>query len=331
MQKLFRFNSKTKENSFSKLISDAPLGVAIGNFDSLHLGHQELFSKLAEQLKDIEKITGLNSRKILVSFYPHPRKFFSRFKSSETGKDFQIVSSMEEKIELLTGFGFDYIFLIHFTSEIQQLSPEEFVKRFLVNILKAKVVCVGRDWRFGQAQKGDVALLTKLSGKHNFKVIEVGDLLYQKRRISTGYVKEVLESGDLDLLNKLLNYEYFVIGRVTSGNQRGKSFNLPTANIIVKNRKTLRRGVYVTQTRLKSKLYNSVTNVGINPTFSGNELRIETYLLNYQGEDFYREKIKVIFKKRVRDEIKFSSAELLLKQIAQDIKFAENYFSESND
>lgn len=331
MQKLFRFHNRSRKKFFCELVSDTSVGVAIGNFDSLHLGHQELFTTLENQLKTLEKKTSLKSSKILVSFYPHPRKYFSKAKSEGAQERFLTVSSIEEKIELLTGFGFDYIFLIHFTKEIQELSPEEFVKRYLVDTLAVKVVCVGSDWKFGQGQKGDVTLLDDLSKKYDYKVIEVKDLLYQNRRISTGYVKEALENGDLELLNKLLNYEYFVIGKVSSGDHRGKSFELPTANIIVKNRKAIKHGVYVTQTKLRNKFYNSVTNVGINPTFSGKELRIETYLLNYQGEDFYKEKIKVVFKKRIRNEIKFSGVEPLLKQIALDIEFAKEYFSETNE
>lgn len=294
---------------------DCFTGVGLGNFDGLHIGHMSLINILIRE----SKLNGFKS--LVYTFSKHPenilrKKLFTPLLTKES-----------KKIELLNETALDYLYFDEFDEEYSRMTPEEFVKRILVDRLNVKITVAGFDYRFGYKGEGDVALLKELGKKYKFKVIIIPSIKIDDEVVSSTKIRQYVAKGDMANVFKLLGRHYSVTAEVISGRRVGNTIGFPTANISPEGYLILpRNGVYITKTYLEGKLYKSITNIGYNPTFEEEKkLTVETHIIDFE-ENIYGKRIEVFFLKKIRDEKKFNSIEELKSQIKIDRMKAREFF-----
>lgn len=207
------------------------------------------------------------------------------------------------------------------------MEPEAFVREILVKRLQAKYLAVGTDFRFGYQRRGDYRLLQQMGKTYGFEVEVVEKACYQGREISSTYIREELEKGNMELVNQLLGYAYSVTGEVLHGRKIGRTLGLPTVNLMPEEQKLLPpNGVYATRTLIAGEVFEGITNIGYKPTVGGETRKgVETYLFDLDRE-LYGEELTVRFYGYARPEQKFASLEELKAQIEQDVEWGRNYF-----
>ena len=278
--------------------------VTLGKFDGVHRGHQKLLSRILEKKNLKSVMFTINGRK-------------SGF-----------VLTDEEKRFMLEKTGLSYLIDCPFIPSVSGMEAEDFVREILVNRLHAKSIVVGKDFHFGYKRGGDASLLLWLQKKYGFQVEVVEKEQYKGRDISSTYVKEALEAGDMELVNDLLGYRYFISGEVLHGRRIGRTLGMPTTNLVPSTKKLLPpNGVYLSRTRIGEQAYYGVTNIGYKPTIGETFRGVETYLFDFDG-DLYGENIDVELWKFKRPEMKFDSVEHLKNQMQADIAFGKEYFFE---
>ncbi len=224
--------------------------------------------------------------------------------------------------------GIEDVVILPFTRELAMLSPEEFVRDLLVERFGARAVLVGDNFRFGHRQAGNVEVLAELGRKYGFETIVVPAVTQRGRIVSSSVVRELIAGGKVALAARLLDRPYALQGDVVSGRGVGSKQTVPTLNLATEAEVIPANGVYVTRTRDREgvRVWNSITNIGLRPTFGASEeLSIETFLLEPMGGETPR-RIQVEFLWRVRDERKFETPEALKQQILRDVRVAQTYF-----
>ncbi len=284
-------------------------GVGLGNFDGLHIGHMALINTLIRECQ----LNSLSS--IVYTFTKHPENILRKKLITP------LLLTEQKKIELLGEINLDYLFFDEFNEDFSRLSPEDFVKKVLLEKLNIKLAVAGYDYKFGYMGQGDTDLLKKLGQKYGFRVVIIPAIKTENEVISSTRIRQFISKGDLEKAYKLLGRNYSITAEVVSGRRVGNTIGFPTANIYPERFLVLpANGVYITKTLLDGKLYNSMTNVGYNPTFEDvKEKTVETHIIDF-NEDIYGKKIEVFFLKKIRDEKKFDSVELLKQQIECDMK-----------
>lgn len=290
-------------------------GVALGNFDGLHIGHMALINTLIRETR----LNGLAS--IVYTFTKHPENILRKKLITP------LLLTENKKIELLNETPLDYLYFDDFTEEFSRLSPEEFVSDVLIKKLNIKLAVAGYDYRFGFQGQGDIPLLKEYGKKYGFKVIVIPAIKCGNLVISSTRIRECIINGELETAYKLLGRNYSITAEVVSGRRVGNTIGFPTANIHPERFLVLPiNGVYITKTLLDGKLYNSMTNVGFNPTFEDvKQKTVETHIIDF-NQDIYGKKIEVFFLKKIRDEIKFDRVEDLVTQISKDMEETKEYF-----
>lgn len=283
--------------------------ITIGSFDGIHLGHR----KLMELTKDSS--LELNSVSVVLTFYPHPLKVLH----PET--KVHLITTFEKKSELVEETGIDYLIYITFTPEFSGMMPEDFIKNIIVKRLNPVKIIVGHDFGFGVKKSGNIPLLEKLSGELGFELAVVEPVVIDGEIVSSTLIRRLVITGRVCAVKRFLGRHYSVHGRVVKGSGRGKHLGFPTANIIPEEELFPKDGVYVTQVRIGDKFYDSITNIGFNPTFNEEIRRIETYIFDFSG-DIYDVEIEVFFTERLREEIKFNNVKELEERIKKDIELA---------
>lgn len=288
-----------------------PCALTIGNFDGVHIGHQELMRRTAE-------IARAGGRKAAVlTFQPHPAKVIAPARAPKMICDFT------RRAELMGAAGIEHVLVLPFTEELSRWTPEEFVVDLLVRKLGAKAIVMGDDFRFGHKQAGDRALLETLGRRHGFDVVTVAPVEIRRQRVSSSLLREMAAAGRIARASRLLARPFELEGRVVSGHGIGSKQTVPTLNLAPDSEVLPRTGVYVTRTveLPEGRRWESITNLGVRPTFNGDALTIETYLLSpFEPPD--PERIRVEFLWRIRDERKFASPEELKAQILRDARRA---------
>lgn len=309
--KVIRTLKELKEN-----LKPLPSGVAIGTFDGLHIGHQQVIKAL------VDTCAKQDLRSVVYTFANHPREFTA--KESLPNR----ILTVDEKIDLLDGMGIDVLVMVEFDRDHMEIEAETFVKEILIKVLNTKYLAAGYNFHFGLGARGDVELLTTLGKTHDFTVTVVPPFELDGCPVSSTRIRELLKKGDIEAVNRLLGRHHTVSGVVVHGKKRGTVMGFPTANLAVSHNMTLiRPGVYVTRTWIGKSHYKSVSNVGYNPTFSQTEFTLETFILDYH-EDLYHHYITVEFLHRLRGEIRFDSKEALMEQIGRDVQDARLYFKQ---
>lgn len=287
--------------------------VTIGNFDGVHLGHQQIIKKLVA----ITKQLGLKS--VLVSFSPTPQCFFERQQAT--------LSSFKEKHRLLSNLGLDEHVLIRFDQKFSELSAADFVQQILLDKLNMQHCLIGDDFRFGKNRQGDFNLLKNLSKTDGFSVTGTQSVLCGQHRVSSSEIRRLLSDGDMGKVAQMLGREFTISGKIIRGQQNGHTIGFPTINIPIKRNISPVLGVFAVKVRLKNTLYRGVCNIGKRPTVGGEKILLEVFLFDF-NQQVYGQTAEVVFKHKLRDEHKFADFDALKAQIQTDVKVAKDYFND---
>jgi riboflavin kinase/FMN adenylyltransferase len=284
--------------------------VTLGNFDGVHLGHQRIFEKVKEEARKI------GGESVVVTFEPHPLKILSPEQCPP------LLTPFKKKMMLIEETGVEKVLCIRFTRAFAELSPVEFVKSVLVDKVEAKKIIVGYNYRFGRGKSGDVDSLKKNCALFGVDVEVVEALRITDTIVSSSKIREFIRNGEVEKASKLLGRDYPVFGRVIEGTKRGHALGFPTANLEMTEELYPKPGVYAVRVNWHRQYFNGLANIGFNPTFDAKAVSLEVHILNFDCE-IYGEELQVYFTEKIRDEIRFSSTEGLIKQIRKDIEWAE--------
>ena len=292
-----------------------PSALTIGNFDGVHAGHRYLFRQVVETARQ----QGL--RPAVLTFDPHPASVVAPRRAP------RLLTTPEERCALMREEGIEQALILPFTAGLARLTPEEFVSRIVVSGLGARVVLVGDNFRFGHKQAGDAGSLAELGARYGYQTRIVSVVKRRGRIVSSGEVRRLIEAGQVALACRLLERPYALSGEVVPGHGVGSKQTVPTLNLRTQAEVLPCTGVYITRTHELegARRWNSISNIGHRPTFGGDELSIETFLLD-KLEEPAPVRIRVEFLRRVRDERKFGSPEELKAQILRDAGRAQAYF-----
>jgi riboflavin kinase / FMN adenylyltransferase len=280
--------------------------VTIGTFDGVHTGHQQIIAQLKQEAAEISGET------VIITFHPHPRKVV-------THKDVFILSTPQEKTELLRQKGIDHLVVVPFDEHFAQQTAKEYVEHFLFEKFHPHTVIIGYDHRFGQGRKGDYHLLEDFGMLLGFAVKEIPEHVLNNITVSSTKIREALLHSDVETANNYLGYDYFFEGTVVEGNKLGRTLGYPTANIQMETPEKLvpGNGVYAVIAAVDQSSYKAMMNIGIRPTVDGTRRVIEVNIFDF-NEDLYGKTLRVYIKRYLRGEVKFNGLDALKEQLAID-------------
>lgn len=282
--------------------------VAIGVFDGVHRGHAAVLSGLMERSGEMPVIA--------MTFATHPDEVITGMPGPPA------LAQLERRIELLGELGLDGVAVIEFNDEVRRLSPESFLKDYIVDGLDAALVSVGEDFRFGHLAGGSVDTMRICGARYGFEVLSTPIVDLHGTEVRSSSIRAAIASGGVALAARMLGRPFEIDGVVVPGDARGRAIGFPTANITMPDRLVHpATGVYAVRCEIDGVHYDGVSNVGTRPTFGGGDETIEVHLLD-TDEDLYGKSMRVRFIDRLRNEQHFTSAEALVTQIRQDVERA---------
>jgi riboflavin kinase/FMN adenylyltransferase len=290
--------------------------VTLGTYDGVHIGHRTILTQLVNKAKQ----TGKDS--MLITFDPHPRLALGLGEIS-------LLSTLEEKTELLATTGLDYLLVLPFTKEFSNQGARDFISNVLIDQLNISGIILGYDHKFGHNREGDVNLLADVLTKTGRYVTEIPAQDVDEIIVSSTKIRTALIQGEIQAANRLLGYNYQVSGTVVSGNQLGRTIGFPTANIELINTSKLipGNGVYVVTLTVKGITYHGMMNIGIRPTVNHSQHRvIEVYVFDFNS-DIYGDAVTISLCHRLREEQTFSGIEALTEQLKKDEVDSRRYFA----
>jgi len=293
------------KESFKKAV------ITIGNFDGVHIGHQALFHEVIEKA---ELIGGIS---IAMTFEPHPIRVLKENNHPP------LITLYEQKVELIAKSGIDVLICVPFTREFAALSPREFVEDILIRQIGMTIIVLGEDYAFGKNREGNIDQLRTFAELFDFEVI-LADWVQEANnssgRISSTKIRELVTSGHVSEVQRLLGRYYQIRGVVATGRNRGgRLLGFPTANINLHDELCPKTGVYAVTVEFRDTKYKGVANIGYSPTFDDHIFTVEVYILDFD-ENIYGQNIRVNFISHIRDEKKFANISELSEQIGQDVK-----------
>ncbi len=292
----------------------APVVLAIGNFDGVHLGHAALLRRLAE----IASQSGLAPT--VLTFEPHPREFFAPASAPAR------LTTLREKLELLAEYGASQAMICPFNAAFAALSADEFIEQVLVRGCQVRHLIIGDDFRFGCGRSGDFALLQAAGLRHGFTVEAMGSVTIDGERVSSSAVRESLAAGNMARAARLLGRPYIIDGQVSHGDKIGRQLGFATANIRIRHNPLPMTGVFAVEVGgLGERPLPGVANLGIRPTVGGTRPLLEVHLFDFD-RDIYGAHISVRFVHKLRDEQRFPNFDALKAQIAADAAAARAFF-----
>ena len=284
--------------------------IALGSFDGLHLGHLSLVRKV----KSLAEENG--GRSIVFTFKNHPRTFIN------INNKVELIMTNEEKINVLQKEGIDILAFKDFDEKMMKMMPDEFIN-WLCKTYNVKGIVVGFNFKFGYKNLGDVQLLKKFEEEYRYKLYVMEPCKIEDEIISSTTIRKELADGNVRKAFNMLSRPYILTGKVIDGKKLGRTIGFPTANLAINKQKVIpKKGVYYTNVKINEKIFKGITSVGNNPTVNGQELTVETYILDFSN-DIYGKEINIYFIDRIRDEIKFNNINELIEQLKKDKKFAE--------
>ena len=292
----------------------APVALAVGNFDGVHLGHAALAKRLADAAERHQLVP------TVLTFEPHPREFFAPASAPAR------LTTLREKLELLAGCGVVQTMICPFNARFAALTADEFIERVLVNGCRAKYLIIGDDFRFGRGRLGDFALLQRAGARLGFSVEAMGSVTVEGERVSSSSVRHALAAGEMEHAARLLGRPYIIDGQVVHGQKLGRQIGFATANLRIKHNPLPMTGVFVVEVGgLGERPLPGVANLGIRPTVGGTRPLLEVHLFDF-NRDIYGAHISVRFVHKLRDEQRFPNFEALKAQIAADAAAARAFF-----
>lgn len=285
--------------------------VTIGTFDGVHLGHRALISRAIAEAEE----RGMAS--CVLTWDRHPAVTLRPQQAPPA------LAAPERKIELIEQLDPDLLVVLPFDTELASMEAKDFASGVIARGLRARLVVVGEGWRFGRKAAGDTVMLSEIGRTEGFAVDAVALEQLGGARVSSTRVREVIGAGDMQLARDLLGRTFDIDGEVEHGDHRGKGLGIPTANV-TPDPSLVRppRGVYAGRARVGDIWYSAAINVGVNPTFGGDEsthpIRVEAYLLDFDA-DLYGRSVRIEFWQRLRDELRFDSTDALIEQMHRDV------------
>jgi len=302
---------RVREKIYHKF--NAP-SVALGNFDGVHLGHQEILKRAVAAARARKRDS------VVYTFDPHPRVVLNKAPAIPR------ITTFNERAEILEHLGVDVLVTAEFTPEFAAQTAEEFVRNVLVEELGVRELFIGENYRFGKGRAGTPETLKALAPEMGFKVHVAPCMVIGDKRVSSSRIREHLLRGEIREANVLLGREFTVEGKVIHGHHRGKALGFPTANIRPEEKLVPPQGVYAAYCKIRGQTRTAVMNIGRNPTFKGRRVSYEVHILDF-NDDLYGETIKVYLVDRLRAEMAFTGPDQLVAQIGKDVQRARGILS----
>jgi riboflavin kinase / FMN adenylyltransferase len=294
---------------------DRKVCLAIGFFDGVHLGHQQIIRQTVADAQQHEAVA------LVITFDRHPNTVVAPQRVPP------LIYSLSQKVRVVNSLGVDALLLIHFDEPFSRQSGEAFIRGLARDLGQVHSLCVGATFTFGHKRGGNVALLKSLGAELRFTVHGLAAVSLDGQTVSSTRIREAILAGDLDLASQMLGRAYSLAGPVVRGDGLGRQIGFPTANIDVAGLALPPRGVYAAHATVRGRTHRAVINIGFRPTVrsAAPELRVEAHLLDFTGV-LYGDELEVTFVERLRDEIQFASLPELRDQIACDIQQARLRF-----
>lgn len=305
----------TNIEDLNKSFPDSEIIITMGNFDGVHLGHKSILEAILNKKNNSSQKFGL------VTFVPHPRVVLK-------GDEGFLINDYEERRSLIESIGLDFIVELRFDRDFSTQTPDQFLDNYILKIDNLKKIYLGHDFAFGANKKGTHEIVVNRTKGRNIQVFLESEIHDDKGvRFSSTDIRDAITSGQMQKANDYLGRNFYVSGSIVKGQGRGKKIGFPTANILCDSSRIIpKNGVYKTKTTLDNMVYQSITNVGVNPTFKDDKKTIvETNIFDFD-EDIYGETIKVEFIDFIRDEKKFTSVNELIDQISEDVQKTKDSF-----
>lgn len=307
--------------SLGEITADSRTVVTVGTFDGVHLAHREIIREVMNRARMME------GRSVVITFEPHPKSVVGR-----STQDINLLSTIDERIDLLSQLGPDVVYVIPFTYEFSRLTSGEFYERHVIRGTGVSEVVVGYDHMFGRDREAGIEELVRMGQKYNFSVFALHPFMLDGEVVSSTRVRTALLAGNVTEATKFLGRPYILEGRVVRGDGRGKTIGYPTANIAPMAQQKLipANGVYLAGVRYQDGQYFGMMNIGVRPSVtSGTERTIEVHLFDFQ-RSIYGESITITFLRRLREEKKFSSVAELVAQLDRDKHISLKLLTEQN-
>ena len=291
--------------------------VTIGSFDGVHKGHAQVIASLRRVARQLQGET------VIISFEPHPREILYPLE-----KPPGILTTLEEKAEILEKLGVDHLLILPFTRELAELEYDRFVHDILVEQIGVKGLVVGYDHRFGKNRAGTFESLQELSARYHFYLEQEEAYEENQINISSTKIRNALQIGDIDQVSDFLGYTYSITGEVVAGDRIGRQLGFPTANLRLTDARKLlpATGVYAVQVWVDGQQYGGMLNIGVRPTVLANgEARIEVHIFDF-SQEIYGASVQVKLLARIRGEQHFPDRESLAYQLKQDKIAVQTYF-----
>ena len=306
----------------AQTIESPPPGsvITLGVFDGVHLGHQALVRRTVAAARDAGVVA------VAFTFNPHPARTLAPARAPA------LLMGIEARAETLLTLGLDHVVIQPFDLDFAQVTADAFVRDFLVVPLRPRRVVVGFNFAYGKGRRGDRHHLTAQGEGFGFAVDVVTALHFDGDVVSSTRVREALDRGDLDTVNRLLGRPFSMTGKVVPGDRRGRTIGFPTANLQLDGETRPPNGVYATRFRRRgdADFLPSVSNVGHRPTVGGREVTVETFVIDFAG-DLYGASVELQLVERLRAESRFDGLESLKKQLAQDVEAARTVLARSGE
>ncbi|HZU29971.1 MAG TPA: bifunctional riboflavin kinase/FAD synthetase [Candidatus Angelobacter sp.] len=292
-----------------------PTIVSVGNFDGIHCGHQQVLAEVVKRARES------GSKAVAVTFEPHPLRILRPDVTP------QLITPLTQKEALLAQTGLDALLVVPFTRDFSMTSAEDFARNILAGKLHAREVHEGRNFHFGHKAQGTTEKLQELGKQFGFEVKVYSVMMVRGIPVSSSQIRALIKAGRVSTARHLLGRIFSITGAPGRGRGYGHRYTVPTINLSRYDDLVPGNGVYLTRTRVDNETFNSVTNVGLRPTFGDESFAIETHLLDFHPIDITAQtEVEISFLKWLRPEIKFPSIEDLKLQIGKDVKVAQRYF-----
>ena len=285
--------------------------LAIGFFDGVHLGHQQIIRQTISDARRHEAIA------LVITFDQHPNTVVAPNRLPP------LIYSLPQKLRAIGSLGVDTLLLIHFDKPFSEQTGEAFIRELARDLIALQSISVGANFVFGHKRGGNVELLKKLGAERKFAVHGLAAVALDGKAVSSTRIRELIQAGQLDAASQMLGRSYSLAGRVVRGDGLGKQLGFPTANLDVKALALPPKGVYAVHAEVAGKTWRAVLNIGTRPTVQNPnpQLQVEAHLLDFQG-DLYGQELEITFLDKLREEKKFASLAELREQIGRDVRDA---------
>ncbi|MEE9374481.1 MAG: bifunctional riboflavin kinase/FAD synthetase [Saprospiraceae bacterium] len=306
---------------YSLPIFEKPV-ITFGSFDGIHKGHRVILNEV------IQKAKKRNTQSVIISFHPHPREIIY-----PKDKTLKLISSVDDKIELLESLGADHFVIIPFKIEFSQITPQEYIENVVIKKFDPQLIVIGYDHRFGLNRGGGFEMLEDYGKRDGFEVEVTPAQHINTMNISSTKIRNALKVGDIPLANNLLGYAFAIRGKIVHGDKIGRTLGFPTANIKLDHPKKIipQNGIYAVKIKIRDKLYLGMLYIGTRSTISEDlKPRVEVNIFDFDQE-VYGEKIIISFYKKIRDDEQFKNMAILSEAISLDQNAVNSYFRLKND